>query len=1336
MPSLLTAQKEIVNLRHFSVEDGLSSRMVYDTYQDSLGLMWISTNYGINRYDGYQFIGYGKEHSNIPNNFVQNIIQDKQQRFWLYDIVQYERGGHISKHAWRINIFDPIQEKAVPFEALFDAPFSINDMTWIAQDNKKNIYISTQYGAIFRYDGHSFQLVFKDPKKDHIQNFAIYNKNKMAIYQPDQLLLANESGKLIDSISLVKNHHLFFTGRDGRLWREEKHIPTASLFFLNDDLEFVPFPKDGLPIDINDLNYYSFHEDHRGRIWTQRLDSWHIFDKFGNSLDTFSNQLNQFPVNPLNITFDIDNNAWVSTRNGVYLISTQANPFQTVLEFENLTDVRGITQDQAGNTYIAAQDLYKTSSPFFKISIEASLATICDQAGNIWLGSYDSKFARYTPSTGETFVYKHTFQIGENRFTTPLLFQQKQGGKIWIGTTFRGLAYVENEEIVWFNQYNEFEELKNLSIQTFHETDKGIWLGTNKGLYFLDPSQGIVAAYHSENSILPVFDPLHIYEDQEGIIWIATRGNGLIRWDKPNNKIQQFREKDGLSNDVIYAVYEDDFKQLWLPSNKGLMCFDKTSFQVQTYLPKDGLLHQEFNTYSHYQAEDGQLFFGGLKGVISFYPKDLNQQKKYSTNSNLVVTAVEQFDGQSGEQQDISRDFFKQQKIILSPNIKSFLVRFSMLDYADTSPKSYAFRIKGWQNTWSNISENFIRINSLPYGNFVLEVKAKNSKGQAANAILEVPIFIKKPFYLKNWFWGCALLLFLLGLYLLYQWRTLVYKERQKELEQLVAERTEKIQQQTEELKKIDELKSRFFANVSHELRTPLTMIIGPAKNILERSQIPNRDFTLVKLIQQNAQQLLKLVNEILDLNKLEAGKLRLEESKEAFYPLLQRILSSFESHAQINQMEFHFQYQADTYLNLYLDKNKFEIILNNLLSNALKFTPSGGKIEVITQDLAHSIQIMVKDNGKGIHAADLPQIFDRFYQSKQVDQKVKGGTGIGLALSQEYVQLMNGSLDVESEWGKGATFVFQFPKKEVLESIMEQETEQNLAKSDINKNTLIPVQPLATNNLSAKQEKVTILIVEDNLSLQEYLQLILSDVFDVKTARNGQQAIDILQQNGQNNPTDALPSLIISDVMMPMMDGFELLQQLKASEKWQGIPVIMLTARTQIKDKLKALRIGVDDYIHKPFEEEELLARIQNLLKHAYARQLPPKAPISAKTSLIKKAIDHNQAISPTDLEWLKEVEEKVVQEIGSFTFSVEELSHQLALSTRQLQRKLKSNAGLTPQQYIQEVRLNKAREWLEIGQYSSVKSVAYAVAMKDAKHFSKLFKKRFGKSPSAYLS
>lgn len=555
-------------------------------------------------------------------------------------------------------------------------------------------------------------------------------------------------------------------------------------------------------------------------------------------------------------------------------------------------------------------------------------------------------------------------------------------------------------------------------------------------------------------------------------------------------------------------------------------------------------------------------------------------------------------------------------------------------------------------------------------------------------------------------------------------------KQRQGKRE--LAEQNARIREQAEQLKSLDAAKSRFFTNVSHELRTPLTLLLGPIQSLLKDSNLSARQAHLLQMARQSGKQLEQLVNEILDLRKLEQGHIELHLVPTGVSAFVGAYLAQFESLAERKQIQFSVLLPPSNTPTILLDQEKFRQILFNLLANAFKFTPNGGRIETAVSLDGGVLRLRVTDNGPGIHPDDLPHLFDRYFQTTRPEKPAEGGTGIGLALCREYARLFGGAIEVDSTLGQGSVFQVTFPVAAAeirAQAMPDQAHEQDMLPLG----SSVP----ATSN-PPDTTKPTILVVEDNLALQDYIRSVLQEKYQVVAAENGQAALDLMMNDKcsmMNAKPDAahssciihhssLPNLILSDLMMPVIDGYQLLEKLKSGDATRHIPVIMLTARAEVQDKLRALRIGVDDYLHKPFDEEELLARIENLLKNSAARQ--------QEVAAEAEEAPPRPILSQPDRDWLENFEEYVRQHLSSDMLSIADLARVFAMSESNLLRRLKRVAGLTPLQYLMEVRLTEGRRLLEERVCDSIAQVADRVGYDDARSFSRAFRQRFGKLPS----
>ncbi len=559
-----------------------------------------------------------------------------------------------------------------------------------------------------------------------------------------------------------------------------------------------------------------------------------------------------------------------------------------------------------------------------------------------------------------------------------------------------------------------------------------------------------------------------------------------------------------------------------------------------------------------------------------------------------------------------------------------------------------------------------------------------------------------------------------------------LWKQRQGKRQ--LAVQNELIQKQAVQLQNLDKAKSRFFANVSHELRTPLTLMLGPIHSLLKDKKMAEKQLDMLKMVDRNGKQLQQLINEILDLRKLEMGKMKVQTQPTDIGSFFRQHFAQFDFLAEKKQIDFSYRVSIDNDKIASIDREKCRQILYNLLSNAFKFTPCSGVIKGEVSADHQQLRLSITDTGPGISAEDLPHLFDPYFQTNRPDQPAEGGTGIGLALCKEYVELFGGEIVVESTPGKGSSFTLTFPIALTdTDHTARDYRQRNDDGPQITSGNLAPSVLSPDTQLPTSNTRPAILVVEDNPDLQEYIRMILSPKYEVVSAENGQQALDLLHQQmtepskPSNNKLQSASNhyqLILSDLMMPVMDGYQLLEQIKENEATRYLPVIMLTARADMQDKLRALRIGVDDYLTKPFDEEELLVRIENLLKNQAERLKENGRGLETNKS--------DSALSEEDQQWLLDFETYVQENLSNDLLSVPFLSNHFAMSESTLLRQLKRLTGMTPNQYLQEVRLDEARRLLENKVYNSVAQVAIKVGYGDTRSFSRRFKKRFGKLPS----
>ncbi|WMX13970.1 two-component regulator propeller domain-containing protein [Aureispira sp. CCB-E] len=1332
-------QSYLVQTEQLSIEDGLSNRFVRSILQDTKGFMWFATKNGLNRYDGYTFDVFTEKNTNLQSSFIDKIFEDADSNLWIGHAVNDGATERFSA----IDIMDINTFEIKPLEKHLadELPCQIQDIYKIYSiSENKNLYITTQKGAIYIYKGNKkFELYYKHPKASTIRAFfwgTLYNW----VVCENTLMALDKQGQVVyqKDIKIDALYRCSFMGEESpytiRLETNDKfHAYDNYYWNVKKDSLVINKPFDFLGKTIPmEVNAGFEHRPKTNCLVYQDRKSVCIFAP--NQKVIYSQSFFKGRRFVRTVYVDRQENVWIGVlAQGLVKVSYQKNRFEPYLVDTSARSVIELYQDSVLllNSYGGQYAYHLFTQEKKLLDTLAYLDAQKSQDGRfIWLSSpglHVKRLERMPPFKEQFFFYKKKDQNKKEQQTGMRLsaawsIYEDEKGRVWVGTV-NGLSYIQQGEdsISVFDNYGDYPELAGAIVNSLHGNKHGVWLGTSQGLYLMNLKMEVIQRYSKEMKApykLPYNHIYHIHEDKKGILWLSTKGGGVIRYHIKTGTFKQFTTENGLSHNVVNAILEDDYGYFWMSSDYGLMRLNPKNDIINTYLTEDGILHTEFNRKSAYKASTGKLYFGGLSGIMGLDPADFLEEKLQDVPLHLVQ--FQYFNGKEGALIDATEEVVKQGKIVLDYTDRFFTVELALLDYKASNKRQYAYKIEGLEKDWNFTTNNSIRVNSLAAGNYTLLVKGEGSNGLWSTEPLKIPIIVKQPFYL-TWQFLLFIAILLFVVVLLYsRWRVQRLYRVKMHLEQEVSKRTQKIEQQANELRELDNVKSRFFANISHELRTPLTLMLGPIGAILEKHYGEKFEDIeqVLELVKRNGIQLQGLIEEILILSKLEAKSVEIEENELQLIPFLKRLFFAFEAQANLQGLDWYFNSAISEDLYVVLDASKIEKILNNLLSNALKHTPRGGKVELkVTNkwmdNKALMLLIEVIDSGTGIHPDDLSHLFDRFYQSKQKEAIVQGGTGIGLALTKELVQLLKGRIEVHSEWTKGASFLVTIPSTKVEHPVQEWGSEPEKEAS----------VPIVTSTIS--KSTTTILIVEDNNDMRSFLADILQE-YQIITAENGRIGWDILSK--QAHQID----LILSDVMMPEMDGFELLQKVKSHTEWQQLPMIMLTARATEQDKLFALRIGVDDYLQKPFSRQELLIRIQNLLQN-YAQRKAWQLE-AAKEEETSPKLSVNDSKVGGD-KWMENLEAIAKREVGNTQFTITSLAYDLNLSERQLRRKIKTKTGLTPNQYFRVVKLEKAREYLENRHYETVSEIAYKIGFSNVHYFSKIYQEQYGKKPSEYL-
>lgn len=1386
-------------VQHYGVEEGLSNRFVRDVFQDRQGFIWLSTNYGLNRFDGHRFTTYTAESQGFGSNYIAAVGQDPDGWLWVF-----QREGTTLQH---LHLLDPRTGRVESFREHFgwDLPFPLSEIDPASirgHSDAQPWFFLTNDGGVWHYTGRgrlrrvwrenlprttrrtlrqspnrTTYVEFSDDPSTHLLQFSAQGTllSRRIVPYPLRYIADDSAGRAV------------FVEADAR--RENQRLTGGADLRSAQVTAAVPIPNgrgnDPAPTfgrsqfsNFNWLDASILPDSARQRAWQVSAGGVWLYRPGGGVLHDFTPQLAGF-VGSLDLPLpllDRSGSLWVTTDNGVLVLDAEPTRFRTLLHAPPDAPSRWLStraiHPLGDSLWVASMAglhrVHARTGQGEKVSLPQAdgrdaaaifqYALYADRRGQLWFGT--DQLVRFDPRTGASRVFPLRPEPGRS-----WAMAEDSAQTLWIGAE-RGLSRFDlrRERERPFAGYGTFPELASAKI-TFLRPDGrgGLWVGASTGLYQLDPQAGrITARYHrggDKTHRLPFDFVTDLYADRHipNRYWLATRGSGLLRWDPISGQTRVFSRAEGLSNEIIHAVYDDDHDGLWLPSDNGLMRFDKETGNVRAFFRKDGLSHDEFNLNSHGRAPDGHLYFGGLNGITAFQPRDFYERAD-TRPTRLSVAGFQRQDARMGLFTDQTAEFWPNAAIRLDPSARAAQLSVLLPDYRHPELQTFAYRLRGLQEDWVYQRSNVITLSGLPAGSYTLEIKGQNANGQWAENTLTVPLRMLPPLYLRWWFLGSLALLLVGGVAGLFWLRTRQLRRENEHLEREVASRTAQIQRQTEELREEDRMKTRFFANVSHELRTPLTLILGSvaqAKKAVSGGKLPSEQ--TLDLAGRHADSLLRQVNQLLDLSKLEAGRLQRHDRPLALRPFLARVLAHFESQAAQRSQTLTLDYGAEETLTVLLDEEKLETMLVNLLANALKFTPAEGRVELrftsgspLRYDLRIEAEqsgekkpiipqrrtartaaaacsylvIHVVDTGRGIHPADLPRIFERFFQTSRPDAPAEGGTGIGLSLVQELAHLLGGTVSVTSELGVGSTFELRLPlvlaevqpTPEPTQSLtvppsLPQSPTPSLPPS-LNPSIIPSLNPSVTQSL-----KPRLLLVEDHPDMRDYVAGLLDEDFSVETAPDGLQALERLRRGGP------LPELILSDRMMPGLDGLQLLDALRADKTLPLIPFVMLTARAAEADRLDALRVGVDDYLTKPFRAEELLARLRNLIHNArerarYARELTAQPPEPAAPPPETR----------TTMDWLERAETAARQGIAQAGFGVGDLAEALALSERQLFRQVKSLTGLTPNQYVQEIRLHMAREYREIHPGRGWKQVGQAVGFRDEEYLARLYRERFG--------
>ncbi|WP_236970357.1 response regulator [Membranihabitans marinus] len=936
-----------------------------------------------------------------------------------------------------------------------------------------------------------------------------------------------------------------------------------------------------------------------------------------------------------------------------------------------------------------------------------------DGQGNLWFFS-NSEFISYNPRSNTC----TSFSLGR-KFN---LFEYLNDSVAVLGSNFDLQMYnVKQKKFLPFQRGMNMKlpgRLRDLLL----DQNGILWIPTNNGLLNYNPDDNVFTTVYGESHVRFT----SICEMKDGKIWLGTYFQGIWIYDSETGHFNKIQNKDGLSNNAVMSLISDHDGYVWAGTEYGINVLSPEGEVLGELHIEDGLSYEVFERFDPYKDQNGRLYFGSINGINIFHPQVIRKNLLNKQKLNIYLTEVSYYN--NGQDTTLYRGLTKLEKLSLPAQRRYLNLKFAISSYIDPSKNQYYYQLKGLDDEWRSLgSQRELNLNHLPAGDFTLLIRGENLKHHVSTLPIQLSIYAAEYFYREWWFY----LVIFATLVIVALWWIRNLRRQKGMLESEVHRRTkqirkdkETIEKQAQELQELDQLKTRFFNNISHELRTPLTLITAPVEKALVQPPKEGDNIrVLLQSIYQNSKRLLTQINGYLELSKLDVGISKAVNASVDFHQFMKIVIESFIPAAKSKNINIETHFETEESLVIDTDKEKLETIVVNILINAIKFSQAGGNIyvKVRVSDYNDEIRgaednmvngiltIEVGDEGPGIEAEILPFIFDRYYQGG--DQRHKG-SGMGLAISKELTELLNGTISVQSNLGKGSTFLVSIPVQK----------RNTLAKSQ-QVMLVEPSLPKIIRSNGSTRIKKFLLIVEDDTEIQQLLKTILAEDYNLICAKHGKDAWDLMKDNpGESLKIDA----IICDLMMPVMDGMTLLKKVKEDKYWKNCPIIVLSAKAEEEGKLEVLQLGIDDYLIKPFSPRELTIRIENMITNNESRQ---NFQNSVKGMVFEDLEMEEEA-------WLQNIQNIILNALKkNIECTVQYVSQQINLSERQLNRRLKSLSGLSPNQYIREVKLLNARHLLEHKSLGTVAEVAYASGFNSPSYFSKIYYDRFGQKPGGYF-
>lgn len=1348
------AQEGDLKFKHYTINEGLSQNTVYCLLQDKDGIIWVGTEDGLNKFDGYDFTYYKHEFRNsnsISHNQINALHEDQKGRIWIGT-------------SDGLNVFDKVTEKFTRFSTGQVPSINSNDfVTSIFGDSKGNVWITTLQG-----------LKLYNPEKENFSLFSYAHRRADAIMEDSHGIFWVSVDKDLRRFDPVQKRFIPLPGilenntflrksfirsmKQDQLRRIWIATESAGLFIYDGQANtlkhFKHIPSDNASLASNTVRDISFRN--KQEVWLGTRDGLSIFNQKSQTFTNYksdkydSSSLSQNSVRT--ILNDKAGNMWLGTFwGGVNLLIPRYNMFKFVgaktpnkpgFSYNMVSAIAGakngalwIGTEGAGLNFanLARSDFRSYALQPFSLNIGANtVKCILPEGEDLWLGTVNGL---YHFDTSTSSLKSIPISVDNKEIVSMV----KIGTALWLATNGSGLVLMNKDgkmSIFKVSPPGSSNVLTRNNISKIvKDRNNGLWIATTEGLCYLKDGK-FKRYYHTEGNSYSLSNSSisTLFIDTKERLWVGTKGGGLNLYDKSSNRFYVIDKALGLSNDVIHAIEQDKKGHFWISTNNGLsrivlsgkLPFTRKSVHVANFFVEDGLQSNQFMRNSSFQDENGDLFFGGINGLTYFHPDDIEsnpyQPPVVFTEFLIRNKPVIEY----SENSVLKKSINATNEIRLKHDQVFISFKFAALHFVNPGNNRYAYKLEGLNGDeeWHHVgNQRIATYTNLDAGTYVFRVKAANSDGLWSSQTKAIKIIVLPPWWETWWAYSLYTLIIATILYLYYSYSLKTAKlKNDLAFEHLIREKDNELYQR----------KLNFFTNLSHEIKTPITLILAPLEKLLSMNQGNNRVQNQLMLMRNNGERLMKLIHQLLDFRKFDSGHMKLQAAEGNLVTFVKEVVLAFDAYAK--QLNILIRIEAgNKTLVLWFDRDKIEKVIYNLLSNALKFTKPGGKIVIRIMEAEAELAmpgfavIEVEDNGIGIPRDRISTIFEPFKYYDE-DGANAQGSGLGLAFARGLVELHGGEISVRSEPKRGeetgkTCFSVKLPlgrahlnDSEIISD--NQDTEDIINYDQANEMEVYGSSgDKSAEVLSNMEEKPILLVVEDNKDVMNFLVEHFEEKFITHTAFDGREGLD--------KAVSLIPDILISDVMMPNMSGTELCRLLKTDNRTSHVPVILLTARSQVVHELEGLETGADDYITKPFNISVIEARVWNLLAQRQKLRERYRKEITLQPA--------NLAITSPDQVFLEKVMAYIEANIEEPGLNVEDLAKEVFMSRTTLYRKIKALTNQTTVEFVRSVRLKRAAQLLKAGTYS-VNEVAYMAGFIDVDYFRKCFKEEYHKTPTEY--